>query len=118
MTINLAIAKVDELRPNAYDDETKASWISVLDGRIAMEVHHDASFAKYTKDEWDGDLVVPFPYDNIYELYLMAMIDYHNREYGNYNNDMTMFNAALDEYRKYYRRTNTPADSENYKYVF
>lgn len=121
MTINLAIAKIDAIKINAYDDPTKASWISELDGKILLEVHkaESADDAKYVyPTDGDENLLVPFPYDNIYELYLGAMIDFNNKEFGNYNNSMTMFNTAFDEYKKYYKRTHTSTGQENFKYVY
>lgn len=65
----------------------------------------------------DGDmpLLVEPPYGRLYELYLMAQIDFLNREYDNYNNSVTAFNAALDEWRQKYHRDHRPLDSGYYK---
>ena len=36
----------------------------------------------------------PLPLLQVYELYLTAMIDFHNREMESYQNDMEAFNDA------------------------
>ncbi len=129
MTINEAIVAVDGQKPNAYDENTKAAWISQLDGRIFLEVMHGrmvcpccgqpiTTWAGYTFPE-DGDrpLLAAAPYDNLYVLYLMAMIDFANREYGNYQNSMTMFNTAYGEFAAQWQRTHLPPSAANYSNV-
>lgn len=58
----------------------------------------------------DGDkpLLAESPYDNLYDMYLMAMIDYHRHEIANYNNSLTLYHQALDEWKKQYHRTHEP----------
>lgn len=65
----------------------------------------------------DGDkpLLVPAPYDELYDLYLFAMIDYHDREYGGYNNDMEQFNAAFGAFRRHWWRRQTPRSVGGWK---
>ena len=55
-------------------------------------------------DDMDKELLIPFPFDNVYELYLESMIDFYNREYANYNNSAAMFEARFSEYKKAYIR--------------
>ena len=54
----------------------------------------------------DKELLIAFPFDNLYELYVESMIDYYNREYGNYNNSAMLFEARYTEYKKDYIRKN------------
>lgn len=58
----------------------------------------------------DGDMpmLAEAPYDNLYDLYVFAMTDYHRHETANYLNSMTMFNEAMDEWRKAYHRAHMP----------
>lgn len=51
---------------------------------------------KYPADK-DTDLLIAAPYDKIYEDYIYAMIDWSNREYGAYENGMSMYNASWRE---------------------
>jgi len=52
-------------------------------------------------------------HEQIYPLYLAAMIDYGNQDGALYANDMAVANAAIAEARAYWRRTH----SEPAKYV-
>ena len=77
MNTRKAIARADELRPNAVSEEMKASWIYELDGKVA-----ELQGVPVPESKWpeDFDHLMPSPYDNIYELYLCAQIDNANLE--------------------------------------
>ena len=108
-TLKEIIALADELNPNAFSNDVKASWVSEAEHMILSEIHCLAP----------GELQDLFPYeahkddrltlapgdDKIYVLYLQAMIDFSNKEYAAYNNDMALFNESLDTYAKWYVRT-------------
>ena len=68
----------------------------------------------------DGDkpLLVPAPYDGLYDLYLMSKSDFYLRELDNYNNSALAYNTALDEWKKAYHRSHAPIGAGYYKYVF
>ena len=105
-TINTVIAKVNDIKLNDYNAEIKASWIIEIDGRIYREIHNmqgNQPPLEYPRDG-DKELLVKAPYDNIYELYLFAMIDFNNREIVNYNNSVELFNTAYAEYGRFYQR--------------
>lgn len=135
MTPNKAIEIIDNLRPNTYSEEDKLRWINELDGMVKrlvfqwdekyikeIEAQHENEqitdeeyneIINKTKpysypDDMDKELLIPAPYDNTYSLYLEAKIDYHNREYANYNNSVMMFESQFTEYKKDYIR-NHPA---------
>ena len=57
-------------------------------------------------DDMDKELLIPAPFDSLYSLYLQAMIDYQNKEYGNYNNSASMFETRFSDYKKAYIREN------------
>lgn len=105
MTPNKVIESVDSIKPNSYDEEIKLSWISELDGNVTRLVFQEDSFTPYAyPDDMDKELLIPSPFDSVYGLYLQAMIDYHNREYGNYNNSAAMFETRYSDYKKAYIR--------------
>lgn len=105
MTPNKAIEIVDRLRPNSYSEEDKLRWISDLDGLVKKRVIQEDDIKPYDYPaDMDKELLVPAPFENVYTLYLEAMIDYHNREYGNYNNSVMMFDSRFTEYKKDYIR--------------
>lgn len=118
MTLNEVIAHVDGVKPNVYPEEAKAGWMIRLDGMIAVEVHGEAQpFPCAWPEDGDRELLVPFPYDDMYGLYVSAMIDFYNREYGNYNNAMTMFTERLEQYKAWYIRTHNPGKAGNFRNV-
>ena len=107
MTANKAIEIIDKLRPNAYDEETKFGWINDLDGKVKKLVIQEENPTPYVyPDDLDKELLIPYPFDELYSLYLESMIDYSNREYTNYNNSVTMFENRFTEYKKAYIREN------------
>jgi len=68
----------------------------------------------------DGDgpaLLVPAPYDGLYDLYLWSKVDFVNRERDNYNNSLSAYYAALDEWRQKYNREHMPLSSGYYQNV-
>lgn len=105
MTPNKAIEIVDGLKPNSYDEETKLRWINELEGMVERLVIQDKEFTPYAYPaDMDKELLVPSPFDNVYTAYLEAKIDFYNKEYGNYNNSVAMFEASFTEYKKAYIR--------------
>lgn len=117
-TINQIIEKVDRIKPNVYDEQTKAGWLYQLDGRISKEIMKQDPPQQYSyPQDGDRELLVPFPFDGMYEHYMMAMIDYNNAEYGKYNNAMSMYNECFDSFAKAYQREHRPAHSGGFKNV-
>ena len=109
MTLSEAITRAQKLKPDIYGDEILAGWISELDGKLSLELLHMAEPVSYRYPADAGTaLLVPAPYNNVYELYIVAMTDFHNRQMDSYQNDMQMVNEAMDEYRAWYRRNNMP----------
>jgi len=106
MRYNTAIAHADVLRPNTVDSELKFMWLSELDGKIG-EITGEEVANPYPNDD---DLLMPFPYDNIYELYLIAMIDIYNQDTMLYQADYTLFNQAFEEARAYLVRNKDSVD--------
>ena len=107
MTPNKAIEIVDSLKPNSYSEEDKLRWINELDGmvqRLVFQNDEDKIKQYVYPDDMDKKLLILPPFDDVYTLFLEAKIDYHNREYANYNNSATMFEAQYSEYKKAYIR--------------
>ena len=105
MKLREAIARADQLRPNALSNDLKAMWVYDLEGEIAELMDKDFVPNPYPQDS-EEDLLMPYPKDNIYYLYLMAMIDNALEDTGLYVNDMTIANAAIDEAKRWWRRHN------------
>lgn len=117
-TINEVIERNDKIKPNAYSEQVKAGWLYRLDGRISEEIMHIDPPEKYQYPE-DGDkeLLVPEPYDELYDYYVQAMIDFYNKEINSYNNSMIMHNDALSKFSQYYIRHNQPPSYYNFNNI-
>ena len=110
-TMNTVIEYVDGVKPNVYTDEDKYRWINQLEGMLSAEVFHDARpLCCEIPADADKPLRVGHPWEDIYSLYVMAMIDFHNREYGNYNNAMLMFRERLEQLKTWHIRTREGAE--------
>jgi hypothetical protein len=116
-TMNSVIEYVDGVKPNAYDDEVKYRWINTLEGLISREVH-DVRAPEYNlQTDADVPLMVSSPYDDLYHLYVSAMIDFYNREYNEYNNTILMFKERLEQYKVWYIRNSAPSKPRNFRNV-
>lgn len=119
MTIEKAIALIDDYKPNRYTDDDKIEWLSSLDGlvmRQIFETHYlneeeeAREFTPYTSDTLKStELLIPYPYDEeCYLPWLEAKIDYTNGEYVKYNNSIMKFQDAYSDFRNDYTRHHMP----------
>ena len=125
MKIIDSISKVDDLKPNRYDEEHKVGWLSNLDLRVKNEIidthegANETSFTGYNIDiDKDTELLVPAPYDEMYIHWIMAQIDLANGEYNKYNAEITMFNNEWEDYAKHYNRTHMPLTQGKKRFLF
>ena len=115
MTIDQAIKLADALQPNAYPRDMKLRWLAMLDGRVFAEilaVHEDcplSEFENYDLAEGSQRLLVPPPYDeDVYCYFLQSRMDLENGEATRYNRSVTLFNSALEAFKKHYRLQHRP----------
>ena len=102
-TIKEIIERVDENKPNAFDTKQKMAWLSALDGKIAAEVMlmsiTQVRLLEYRyPDHLDCEMLVSWPHEELYDLYLEAKIDFANGEYDKYQNSQAAFNSAYDDF--------------------
>lgn len=103
------IERVDATKPNVYSEEDKFRWLAELDGMVAQTVLQEQEPRSYEfPKDMERELVIQPPWDVVYELYLMAKIDFYNKETASYNNTMTMYNELMDEFKKAYIRKHMP----------
>lgn len=111
-TLQQALTRIDTICPNAWDDAAKLLWLNECESMIQTRILGIAPEACIT---YDADtarstvLLVPAPFDRLYVYYVIAMCDYAAHETAHYADSMMLFNAALDEYAKWYQRTNGTA---------
>ena len=112
MTLNQAIQRADELRPNSLEHEIKADWVRELEGQVAGFMglpFEDAGD--------DAPLLMQAPFDNIYYLYLAAMIDFAQQDSDLYYNDSVLFNASMNRAKSCYISQNLPPDGGNWRVI-
>ena len=113
MKIKEAIASARKLSGNAVDDAALCRWLSELDGRLMLDFYKGSEWMSYSlpQDE-DHELLVPFPWDELYVHYLEAMVYYSNGEFDRYRNSYEMFNKKELDYRQWYARNQLPTTLE------
>lgn len=116
-TMNSVIEQVDRLTPNVYTAEDKYSWINTLEGLVAREVMNDDAPEYDLPGDADTPLLVGHPYDDLYNLYVTAMIYFYNREYEQYNNVTLLFQQRLEQYKAWYSRTHAGCNARNFRNV-
>lgn len=103
MTINDILEDVDGIVPNPFTPEQKAKWIIEVDGRVNSEIVRSISYLPLVYPAaQDTVLLAPSPYDGLYQTYVEAMIAKYNKDYGEFNNLITLFNATFEDYASYY----------------
>lgn len=113
MTLQEAITKADNLKPNNYKFPQKVDWISDVDGMIFHEIienHENPEELDWHPYSEDSDasirLLADDPYSELYIFYVCAKIDFYNGEYTRYANHMQSFNDKYQAFADYYNRTN------------
>lgn len=114
-TIREILGQVDSRKPNAFSDGDKVRWMAELDGKIAADVLlmsiEDIQQLRYSWPEDEKtELLVRFPHDDLYSLWLYARIDFENGEYSKYQNSMEMFNAVYKNFVRWFASTYNPAN--------
>ena len=110
MTINEAIARVDDLRDNTVRTDIKISCLQMVDQQVYEEIIKtregaDAvTFPDYSDNDGERVLLVPPPYDMLYVYRLEAEICYKNQEIARQANALTRYNELMDAFAKHYAR--------------
>ena len=107
MTIQLCMAMVDTVLPNYVDKGVKCRWLGEIEGKVRVELlgqepEDTSPFDNATSV--DLELTVPHPYDQLYWLYVMAMIHFVTGETARYEQAAALFNAAYRDFAKWLKR--------------
>lgn len=116
-TMNKVVEHVDRMNPNVFTDMDKYEWMKTLEGLVANEVMQDECPAYSLPEDADTPLLVQSPYDDIYRLYVTAMIYLHNREYDHYNNAVLVFKERYEQYKAWYIRNHRTCKAGNFRNV-
>lgn len=94
------ISRTNTLKPNPYGD-TLEYFIKALDLRIKNELLLESN-PVYNRER----LAIGEPYDTLYLLHLIALIDYLNGDFVSYQNTSAQFNLEWDRISKMYAEKN------------
>ena len=126
MTIKEAIKEIDTIRKNnQVSEELKIKWLSMLDARVWREIILEHKGVEPGTEDFQGydvgtsqeqELLVPFPYDELYRYFLEMKLDEAQRESLHYNISAEKFNTVYQAYMDRYNRTHTPVYGGNQFY--
>ena len=122
MLISELIEYINEIKPNAFPNEVKISWLNEVEGMVWTDIMllSPLEYKEYAYNdktgEGDCELLVIAPHSKLYNVYLCAMIDFYNSEYDKYQNSITLFNAYFGEFSRWYAMHYRPADGD-FKYM-
>ena len=116
MTLQQALDRIDQGKPNSVERDTKIEWLSEIEGLVHQEIlmrhwhtPEEAVIPHYDADTDPGTkMLVPDIYASLYIYWVMSKIDLENMENDKYNNDRTLFNSAYDTFSDYWTRTHMP----------
>lgn len=120
MKICDAINQVDSLVSNTFERKQKVQWLSEVDGlihqRILMNYEGNSeTFAGYSEEDTEKELLVQSPNDRLYLYWLEAQIAHFSGESDRYANAYILFNNAVSTFADWYHRTHMPKDSGTWK---
>lgn len=107
MTVNEALAKVKDRKPNAYNDESLNDWLNECEAMVQRELLLTVpdEIVQYAwPDDRDTELILPKPYDALYVSYIKMMIEYVQEEYTAYNNTNAMFQVQYQKAQGYFNK--------------
>jgi hypothetical protein len=77
-----------------------------------LHVAYLRPFVKLTSNQ---NVTIEAPYDKIYIDYMIAKMDFYNKEYGDYNNDVDVFDMSYKEFATWWASRN-PIERTEWKW--
>ena len=103
MTIQELITKVQDEKPNTFQNEKIIAFINEVEGAVAEELR--VKHVIYSESDMDETLLAPYPYDRLYASFVKAMIDFANEEYASYQINQEQYNLDFAEFANWVVRT-------------
>lgn len=107
MTIENCMKLVDAMMPNGVEPSVKLRFLGEIEGKVRVELLGESpdETVDFNEDTPAGTMLcVPHPFDQLYLLYVMAMMDYVGGYTSRYENGAAMFNTAYQSYGKWLKR--------------
>ena len=116
-TFKEIIARVDEMKPNAFSTSTKLSWLTSLNGKLAVDIFlMDISEVRALPQGMaalEHEPLVGFPHEEVYEEYLAAKIDAANGEAREYQNRMQIYDSYYTNFVGWFKATYDPVQGDS-----
>lgn len=104
MNLNELINFVDSVAYNLVSTQQKIDWIYELEQNLYMDFLNKfikIAPKKYTESNMQNQkLMLESQHISLYANYILSKIDYLNRDFNNYNNQVALFNQELDKLKK------------------
>lgn len=102
MKIYELLEYVDELQENCFSDRVKLRWINQIEAEIQTEVLLLAidGIRQYQISDREAELLVPPPYDQVYQEYLFYQIFLAQGETERANNQSEVFNRVYTDFKR------------------
>lgn len=115
-TFREIIARVDEIKPNAFSESTKLNWLTSLNGKLAIDIFMmdiaEVRELPHGAGAMDCEPLVGFPHEEVYEEYLAAKIDAANGEASEYQNRMQIYDAYYTNFVSWFKATYDPVQGD------
>ena len=109
-------------RPNSVEDTVKKDFLRKCEANIIDNVIllYEPKEGERTQEEWeeyldtfdyDSELILQEPYDDLYMHYLDQRIAFNNNDTKRYNASSRLFDNALLEYKQKYNREHYPTQT-------
>lgn len=106
MTIANVIENVHAVvNDDLYGNNVLKRWILKIENDIRNNVLNKTELNIDDINE-NTELTIKSSHEDLYEMYVIAMIHKSNQDIDLYNNAITEFNSIYDDYAKWYRRNN------------
>ncbi len=104
MTIEACLQYADAIAPNGIETAVKLRWLSEIEGRVRVELYGEKPETLTvigTDTPTDTELCAPHPYDQLYWMYVVAMIESVNGVAARYEWAAELFNTAYKALAKW-----------------
>ena len=119
MTLREIIDKVNAFKSHSVSTDILAGWLNELDATLKNELFdvYEPGVTPEIKpykawEDLDRELLVPYPYCELYVYYLLQQIYSFTDETTQYNNFSELYNTLLYNFKTYYIRNHSRGGSK------
>lgn len=112
MTVLQACERLQALRPGEMTEADVRRHLQQLDGLAVCDIFCRYEGGRidlpiYNEQNKQSVLLIPQPYEGVYERYLIAQLEAESGDTVRYNNAYSRFRALYDDFAAHHNRTHT-----------